>query len=322
MDRALFMFRVLLVAATASFMAFHTVIFINGIEPNLTFAWIASLLIEGMLISLSLAKGWVRLWLIPLFITSVLAASASFVVKNEGPLESFIQGREAQEQTSQTVESLRSDLAETQKEFGLGSKYTTSTLKRERVIKDQIAQVLSTAKGQGGHLTLANSLLFLLLVLVLQGVSVSTAMTLKNGIGGSRETQNPNKEVSKFPAIVSMETTETEFTETTETWKPEKGNYGNLTTKNPEKEKNKTAILEDSGPAGFGKQEEGLDKIAIVAAVQKLKTAGATFEDLAGRFGMSKGTLSKLMQYPLYPVSDEIFQKIQTSLKTKGGDDK
>lgn len=179
MSRALFTFRVLLVTATAAFMAYHTQIFIVRIEPNQVFAWTASLLIEGMLISLALAKGWVRLWLIPLFIISVLAASASFVVRNEGTLEQFIEDKEAQAQASQTVETLKQDLAATHKDFDLGEKYTTKTLQRERQIRDRLEQVLVSGKGQTGHIAFFNSLLFLVLVLVLQGVSVSTAMTLK-----------------------------------------------------------------------------------------------------------------------------------------------
>ncbi len=255
--------------------------------------------------------------MVPLFLISVLAASMSFVIKNESLLESFFQTREAQAQVGQTVELLRQDLEQTQKEFGLGGKYTTSTLKRERAIKDQIAQVMLTAKGKTGQLTLFNSAVFLVLVLVLQLVSVYTAMTLKAGIGSSMEAQIPNLPVSKFPVSVSMETTETESTETR---KPRNGNYGNTETEKLKKSESREygiAEIERTELADTDKSGVALDKNAIVVAVQKLKSDGARFDDLASEFGMSKGTLSKLMQYPLYPVSDEIFLKVKAVLLRK-----
>jgi hypothetical protein len=227
----------------------------------------------------------------------------SFVTKNESTLESFLQTREAQAQTLRAVQILKYDLAETQKQFNLGDKYTTKTLQRERAIKDRIAQVMLAAKGQAGQLTLFNSALFFVLVSVLQLVSVYTSMTLKSGIGRNGETHNPTPSVSKFPSAVSTETAETEITET---WKLNKENYGNTETEQP-----KTFKSENRD---FEKAEVVLDKNAIVASIQKLKNDGTTFEDLAGRFRMSKGTLSKLMQYPLYPVSDDIFMKVRDEL--------
>ena len=129
MAKALLIFRIILVTATAAFMAFHTQKFISRIEPNIAFAWLASLLIEGMLVSLALMRTWAsRVMLIPLFLISVMAASASFIVKNEALLEQFFQNRETAEQSRQTVELLNRDLKATEKEFDLGSKYTTSTL--------------------------------------------------------------------------------------------------------------------------------------------------------------------------------------------------
>src|SRR5271169_4148983 len=157
MAKALLIIRIILVAATAAFMAFHTQKFISRIEPNIAFAWLASLLIEGMLISLALMRTWAsRVMLIPLFLISVMAASASFIVKNEALLEQFVQSREAAEQSRQTVELLNRDLKDTEKEFNLGAKYTSSTLRRERQIKDQMAEILMTASKQDGHLTLLN----------------------------------------------------------------------------------------------------------------------------------------------------------------------
>lgn len=304
MSKPLFTFRTILVIATSMFMAFHTSIFIGRIEPNPIFAWTAALLIEGMLISLALMKAWAsRLLLIPLFLISVMSASMSYVTKKEAVLESFLQTREAQAQTAQAIQMLKQDLTETQKQFDLGDKYTTKTLQRERAIKDRIAEIALSAKGQAGQLTLFNSAVFFVLVLVLQLVSVYTAMTLKSRIGQKGETQNQAQSVSRFPSAVSMETTETEITET---WKPDNGNNGNTETEQPKTFKTEIQDIE--------KSEVGLDKNAIVASIQKLKKDGTTFEDLAGRFGVSKGTLSKLIQHPLYPVSDEIFMKVRDKL--------
>lgn len=314
MSRQFFIFRALIVIATAGFMAYHTQLFICHIEPNLIFSWTASLLIEAMIISAAISKGWVRLWLIPLYLISVLTASASFWVRNEGTFEQYFEGKEAQAQTGQVVEVLKQDLATTQKDFERGDKYTTKTVQRQRAIQDRLEQVLLTAKGQTGHMAVYNSLLFLVLVFVLQGVSVSTAWSLKAGISrGNRtaEAHKPSQQVSKFPVLVSTETTETETMETTETRKQGNGNHGN----------------HGSGAVNNSEMERGalenpavvLDKAAIVAAVQKLKGDGARFDALAADFGVSKGTLSKLTQYPQYQVSDEIFLKVRDILLRKNG---
>jgi hypothetical protein len=92
MARALLIFRIILVTATAGFMAFHTQKFIYRVEPNAAFAWLASFLIECMLISLALMRTFTsRILLIPVFLISVISASMSFIVKNEVVMESFIQ---------------------------------------------------------------------------------------------------------------------------------------------------------------------------------------------------------------------------------------
>ena len=171
MGKALVVFRIILITATASFMAFHTEKFISHIEPNIAFAWIAAGLIEGMLISLALMRTRIaRILLIPLFLISVLAASMSFIAKNENLINSFIQKR-------QMVEQFKSDLLDTQKDFDRGARYTTRTLQRSRELKDQIEQAL---RNQEGDMALVNSCVFFILVLVLQGVSLYTAMTLKS----------------------------------------------------------------------------------------------------------------------------------------------
>jgi len=262
--------------ATASFMAFHTSIFISRIEPNLTFAWLASFLIEAMLISLALMRTWVsRVLLIPLFLISVMAASASFVVKNEGTLEQFIQSREAQAQTGQTVESLKSDLAETQKEFDLGAKYTTSTLKRERVIKDRIEQVMSTAKGQAGQLTLFNSAMFFVLVLVLQLVSIYTAMSLKNGLSHTALSQSQASETT----AVSHETVRQACENR------RKGGAEKLETEEVESQDLSTGENQKSGDGSSAAEE-----------VLRLKAQGMKPDDIAKQTGLSRATVYRLLK--------------------------
>jgi len=171
MTKGLIVFRTILVATTAFFMAFHTQTFISRIEPNVTLAWLAAGLIEGMLISLALMRSYIAgILIIPLFLISVLAASMSFVVKNESLLNGFFQNQRVMDQ-------LKRDLSDTEGDFQRGDKYTTKTLQRSRQIKDQM---LLTLNNQNGYLPLFDAGVFLVLVLVLQGVSVYTAMTLKN----------------------------------------------------------------------------------------------------------------------------------------------
>ncbi|MGD0282725.1 MAG: hypothetical protein ABSB95_10220 [Dissulfurispiraceae bacterium] len=171
MTKTLIAFRTILVAATAFFMAFHTETFISRIEPNVTLAWLAAGLIEGMLISLALMRSYIaRILIVPLFLISVLAASMSFVVKNENLLNGFFQNQRVMDQ-------LKRDLSDTERDFQRGDKYTTKTLQRSRQLQDQMLLALNS---QNGWMPLFNAGVFLVLVLVLQGVSVYTAMTLKN----------------------------------------------------------------------------------------------------------------------------------------------
>ena len=271
MAKALLIFRIILVTATAAFMAFHTQKFISRIEPDIAFAWLASLLIEGMLISLALMRTWAsRAMLIPLFLISVMAASASFIVKNEVLLEQFFQNREAAEQSRQSIELLNRDLKSTEKEFNLGSKYTTSTLRRERQIKDQIAQILMTATKQDGHLILLNSALFFVLVLVLQGVSVFTAMSLKKGF-------------SQFPVSLSQagETQEVSY----ETVRQACENRRNGDSEVPE-----TQDLD------FDDTQKPEDRSALSEGVLRLKAQGVKPDEIARQTGLSRATIYRILK--------------------------
>jgi hypothetical protein len=171
--KPLTIFRVFLVAGTAVFMSFHTQIFIARIEPNLIFSWAAALIIEGFLISLALQKTIVsRVLLVPLFLISVVSASASFVVQNEQLLNLFITQK-------RIIQQLQNDLTSTKRAYEFGQKYTTKTLQRERQLQDELRQILTR---QNGDLTLVNAFVFLILVLVMQSVSIYTAMSVKRSV--------------------------------------------------------------------------------------------------------------------------------------------
>ncbi len=268
MARLLLIFRIIIVVATAAFMAYHTQIFISRIEPNRTFAWLASVLIEAMIISLALMKTWgSRVSLVPLFFISVMAASASFVVKNEVVLEQFIQNREAEAKNRQAVELLNRNLVQTQKELELDDRYTTKTLQRERQIEDRLEQVLA-AKGPDGHLTLFNSLLFLVLVLVLQWVSVYTAMYLKNGFSHIPDSLSQGTETQP----VSLETVETV--------------------------RQDHEIRRNGNNGGIEKLETGIDETAAgtVDNVLNLKKQGLKPDAIAGMTGLSRATVYRFLK--------------------------
>lgn len=285
MSKSLTVFRIFLVLATAIFMAFHTQIFISRIEPNFIFSWTASLVIEGFLISLALSKTLIsRILIIPLFCISVIAASASFVVQNERLLDQFFTQK-------RVIEQLKTDLSETQKAYDYGQRYTTKTLQRERQIQDELRAILKT---QNGDITLINSLIFLVLVLIMQSVSIYTATTLKNGNFRKPETENSKvfePETKSFQKI----STET-FTENSET------SDGKL--ERPEADTRKTERN------GNGKSLNEESKKMIVDRIKECRNEGMKLEDLSGATGISKSTLSKVLAYPAYPVSDEIFKKI------------
>ncbi|MBI4690837.1 MAG: helix-turn-helix domain-containing protein [Nitrospirae bacterium] len=52
----------------------------------------------------------------------------------------------------------------------------------------------------------------------------------------------------------------------------------------------------------------------VVAELKKLKN-GRSLETLSLQVGVSKSTLSKVLQYPAYQISDEVFQRISEALK-------
>ncbi len=209
MERALFTIRIFSVMGTAFFMSSHSVKFIMYIEPNGSLAWLAAVLIEIGLISLAMMRSFMsRVLLVLLFIMSVLIASMPSVLKNEEVIHAFFQNK-------QIIQQLQTDLKETEKDFERGDKYTTKTLIRSRQLKDQVVQVL---KSQTGDMALFNAGAFLLLVLILQGVSVYTAMGLKKNLSQSLSTVSLSQLQKDRPETqhLSLETSET-APETSET---------------------------------------------------------------------------------------------------------
>jgi DNA-binding transcriptional regulator YiaG len=270
-------FRLLLVIATAIFMAFHTQIFISRIEPNVIFSWTASLLIEGFLISLALSKTLVsRILIIPLFCISVVAASASFIVQNEQLLNQFFTQK-------RVIEQVKSDLSETQKAYSLGQKYTTKTLQRERQLQDELRAIL---KNQNGDITLASSIVFFVLVLVVQSVSIYTAASLK-GIKSQENRENNNDVPERF---TYPETTETlkQVSETAET-----GIENCEKTELPEPQK--------------------LDKDEIITELKRMKNS-MTLQEMSGILGISKATLSRIIAGDKGKTSEEILEKLRKKI--------
>jgi len=163
--------KIVLVVATAIFMAFHTQIFIKHIEPNLFFSWLASGLIEGFLVVLALSKSTLIRYLLLafLYVISVVSASSSFLVRNENLLEDFFTHK-------RVIEQLQLDIQETKKAYQFGEKYVTKTLARERALSDEMREFL---KQQKRYLPLAQAVVFFIFCLALQTASVYVATTLK-----------------------------------------------------------------------------------------------------------------------------------------------
>ncbi len=278
----LFVFRISLIIGSAVFMGYHTQIFISRIEGNTIFSWLAALLIEGMIISLALMRTVIsRMLLIPVFLISVVAASASFIVQNEKLLDDFFKNR-------RIVEQLKSDITGTQSQLSLGEKYTTRTLLRERKLKDELQAVL---RGQNGDVTIANSLIFLVLVLVMQGVSVYTAMTLKDGVF--------QKQVSEFPV------TETE------------GNVSGFVSKRFKETETLKQDVSESETSETDFEKKVIDRDSIIGELAAIKSR-TTFDEMSRVFGVSKATLSRILTTRGEGISEEIFSKVSEGMRRNG----
>lgn len=193
-------FRIFLMAGTALFMAYHTSVFIQSIESSKVLAWLLAFLIEGFLMNLAFMRTFLsRVLLIPLFLISVLSASASFVAQNEQLLESLI-GQKAM------IEQIRQDLKSTQQAYVFGEKYITKTLQRERMLQDQLREIVS---HRTGYIALWKAIVFFVLVLILQSVSVYTAMSLKNDISPDIRSKKMTEKDSEVPVSATETPAET-----------------------------------------------------------------------------------------------------------------
>jgi DNA-binding transcriptional regulator YiaG len=263
-------------------MAFHTQIFIARIEPNPVFAWLISLLIECFLISLAMARKTIisGILIALLFVISVIAASASFVAKNEQMLNQFFTQK-------RVIEQLQNDLSATQKAYEFGQRYTTKTLQREQQLQDELREVLKT---QNGDITLANAAIFFCIVLVVQSVSIYTASTLKQ----RTETD-----------IETTETTITETlkqpTETTET----------LIVSDAETDNEIDVGLVTETDAEI--TETGREIPAEKGSAETLKVP-MTVSEIARVSGISKSTVSRYLRGQ--KVSDDAAKRIESLVST------
>jgi len=292
------LFRLFLVLATGFFMAYHTQIFISRIEPNPLFSWLASIVIEGFLISLALSKTVLsRILLVPVFLVSVIAASASFVVQNEKLLDNFFRDR-------RVIEQLEKHLQEIKDDYQFGQKYITKTLQRERQLQDELREIL---KKQEGEVTIFNALTFFIFILVMQTSSVYTAATLKSSfrefsaeVSIENRTENSQKKTVILEPNFQNFSTEFSVENRTENLQKKTENYGT----------EPSTITSPSTPTALSDE----DKKVIVTRLKKARQNGKKLEDLARETGLSVSTLSKVLAWPGYQVSEETFKKLQQVL--------
>jgi hypothetical protein len=287
MIKPLFVFRMILVLITALFMAYHVQIFVYRIEPNLIFAWTAALLIEGFLISLALQKTIAsRILLIPLFLISVIAASASFIVQNEQLLDQFFTQK-------RVIEQIKTDLYQTQKAYELGERYITRTLQRERALRDELRAIM---RDKTGDITLVNSLIFFFIILVVQSANVYTATSLKDGYWKQIERGTETK--------VSIKTNETER---------EKDADGTECLKACDSDCDSLRQSVSRLATASDRVSDGTDRDGVIAELKKLR-GGMSYREMSHKFGVSKDTVSRIITENGQGISDEIFRKIAEKL--------
>jgi hypothetical protein len=287
-------------------MAFHVQIFIYRIEPNLVFSWTAALLIEGFLISLALQKTIAsRILLIPLFLISVIAASASFIVQNEQLNEQLLDEFFTQKRV---IEQLEKDLKATQKAYQFGERYVRRTLQRERALRDELRAIM---QDKTGDITLVNSLIFFLIIFIVQSANVHTAMTLKSEKFQKQETEIPKTKDDGTEFGTRSGTRGTEFgtrgmetevsTKTNDTVSDVSGLETNLET------------LKQKPGTEFGKGENLLDRDIIIAELKSMKSR-MTYSEMSRMLGIPKTTLTRIISTQWQGISDEIFRKISEKL--------
>ena len=271
MTNLLIVFRIILVLSSAIFMAFHTQIFISRIEPNLIFSWIISFVIEGFLISLALSSNTLsKILLVPVFIISVVSASLSFTVKNEDLLNAFFTNK-------RVIEQLKADITETKKAYDFGQKYTTKTLQRERQLSDELREILKT---QAADIAIVNSIVFFILVLVIQAVSVFTAASLKQYFIATNSTKAEAIVLTKKEQSVSVDVLAENKADTLS-----------------EIEQNKTVALfetkdlktEQSKTVAFNEKE------FLKQRILELQAMGDSYSKIAQKLNISKSKISRIL---------------------------
>lgn len=273
-------FRAFLILATATFMAFHVQIFVSRIEPNPIFSWTAAIVIEGFLISLAMTKTIAsRVLLIPVFLISVIAASASYAVQDEQTLRQFFTQQ-------RMVEQLQTDIARAQEAYAFGERYVTRTLIRERQLQDELRAVLG---DKTGDIAVANFAIFLVLVFVMQGVSVYTAMSIKDELTRTESGKIPERsaEVERVGQEVERHGTEVE------------------------------RLWNDSGTVERPAERHGTE----VDMLREMKKT-MSLSQMSDKLGISKTTLTRILK--TQKLTPEIAEKLQALLPiyNKGGEKK
>ena len=318
--RYLILFRVFLVISIGLFVAFHTSVFIHHIEPNLYLSWLCAIAIEGMLVSLAIMQTrYSKVLIIPLFLVSVLSASFSFIVKNEDILNSFLSSKKA-------IELLQKDLQQTREELQtLSNRYTTKSLQRERKIKDMMLEYVTSNQGE---MVLMKSIVFLILIFVLQLSSLYTAASLKvflvRNENGTRlfleqnRSENGTETVSETlrNTLTVSENSITERVLETE----QKHSERNIESSGTEMEQvNKVTKKDVKKKLKEIENDQFKDfNFDIEDVVKRLKheREKRSLTELAKLLSVSRSTLSKMLAYPKYPVSVDAYKAVYEALKS------
>ena len=127
-----------------------------------------------------------------------------------------------------------------------------------------------TATKQYGHLVLLNSALFFVLVLVLQGVSVFTAMSLKNGFSYMPVSLSQAGETQK----VSYETVRQAC----------------------ENRRNGDSEVSETQDLGFDEIQKTEDRNASSDGVLRLKSQGMKPDEIVRQTGLSRATVYRILK--------------------------
>lgn len=268
-------FKLTIVIFTSLFMSYHTQIFLQSIEPNLIFSWIAALLVEMMIMSLAMSIKRHKaslIFLIPLYVVSTVAASSSFIASNEQELKKLFTQK-------QQIALIQQDLQRTQQGYSLGKKYISRTLERERKLYDMLHQLTAQTSGT---ITVAKAIIFFIFVTIIQASSIYIASTLT----ATETVITTQTETLKQP----IETDKTVMPETPETGE---------TVIDKIETKEKTEIEENSRESKDNASSTVLDSDkneSLKEKVLKLKQQGKSYRQIAQQLHISPAKVARLLK--------------------------